>query len=72
MGDKCLFCDNDRMLIHGCTKRRRLVCEKHMAIKCPKCGHMALWTEQKSDSQYYVCFNDRCDFIKYVQTAATC
>ena len=72
MGDSCILCKNDRILHYGCTKRKAMVCEKHTSMKCPVCGDIALWTEQRVGSQYYLCMNDQCDYIKYVQTAATC
>lgn len=52
----CLFCENPRLLKHGCEKQRWLVCEKHKTCKCPECGGLAIFMEGMKKGNYYLCF----------------
>jgi len=64
----CYFCEGERMLIPGCTKRRFGVCETHSAMICPKCGQLALWMEHTDGTKYYLCMDDQCDYRHEVVT----
>jgi hypothetical protein len=50
----------------GCEKQRWDVCEDHIVVTCPKCGHQAFWIHTKQHPHgRYCCFraDPWCDWV---------